>query len=159
MFRSTLFSHQMRLPGWIILIAGVILGSAYVFFEYELAFLDMRVPAIGGGFNWLSFESKTGWIRWIENNTTNEIAAFFSLVGIMLVAFSKEVVEDEFYDRLRFEAMVWALKIQVIFLLLGVVFFYDFVFLRFMMIALFSFFFLYIGRYHYMLYKYRKESA
>lgn len=158
MFRSTLFSHQLRIPGWLILITGVLLGSAYVFFEFEWGVFDTRVPAIGGGFNWTKVESETGWIQWIDNNITNEVAALLTLIGVMLVAFSKEEVEDEFYDRLRFEAMVWALKIQVLVLLFGVVFFYDFVFLRFMMIALFSFFFLYIGRYHITLQKFRKES-
>ena len=159
MFRSTLFPHKMRMPGWVLLIVGVLLGSAYVFFEYEWSFLHIRVPAIGGEAHLLQTETESGWLELIENNITNEMAALLTLAGAMLIAFSKEAVEDEFFDRLRFEALVWAVKVYAILLLIGIVLLYDLIFLRFMMIALFLFFFLYIGRYHYTLRKHRKESV
>lgn len=158
MFGSTLFSHQLRLPGWVLLISGLLLGVAYIFFELELSFLDLNVWSIGGESSIFSQSSSDGLISLIENNITDEVASILTLVGAVLVAFSEEVMEDEYYKTLRFEAMVWALKVQAVVLLLGTIFLYDFLFLRFMMIALFSFFLFYIGRYHYLLQKDRKES-
>ncbi|HKK38209.1 MAG TPA: hypothetical protein VJ949_02200, partial [Cryomorphaceae bacterium] len=94
----------------------------------------------------------------MEDNFTNELIALLILIGAVLVAFSKEKVEDEFFQRLRFEAMIWALKIQSLLLLLAILFLYNFAFLWFMMIALVSFYVIYIGRYHYQLMKFKREA-
>jgi len=158
MFGTSLFPHGFRLPGWLLLLPGIALGLAYIFFEFEWSVLDLRVWAIGGEVGIFSNNEEKGLIEVIENNLTDELASMLTLVGAVLVAFSEERTEDEFHKRLRFQAMVWALKLQVIVLLLGVIFLYDMIFLRFMMIALFSFFLFYIGRYHYLLQKIRRES-
>ena len=127
--------------------------------DYSFDFLDIHVISFFGGDSTILVsgeEKQRGFFNVISDNFTNELAALITLAGAFLVAFSKEKVEDEFFQQLRFESIIWALKCQAIILFFGIILLYNFEFLYFMMIALVSFFILYIGRYHFQLYKYRK---
>ncbi|MEM9050954.1 MAG: hypothetical protein AAGC47_02775 [Bacteroidota bacterium] len=157
---STLFPYRYRYFGWPLLIIGVISGSTWIFNEYSFDFLDIQVISLFGESDMIigGAEKKKGVFHIVSDNFTNEITALFTLFGAFLVAFSKEKVEDEFFQQLRFESIIWALKCQAIILFLGIVFLYSTDFLMFMMFALMSFFVFYIGRYHFQLYKYRKAS-
>jgi hypothetical protein len=117
------------------------------------------MPAIGGELNNAFMDnSETGFLALIEDNFTNELATLLTILGSVMIAFSKEKVEDEFFQQIRFESIIWALKIQSLLLVLAVLFLYNFLFLYFMMIALVSFFVLYIGRYHYRLFIFKRMA-
>jgi len=160
--KSTLFPYHYRYVGWPLLIIGVISGSIWVFNEYSFDFLDIKVISIFGNDSISSSansETSGSIITTIKDNFTNELVALLTLIGSFLVAFSKEKIEDEFFQKLRFESIIWALKCQSLLLLFGILFLYNTEFLLFMMMALMSFFVIYIARYHYQLYKYRKASC
>jgi FlaA1/EpsC-like NDP-sugar epimerase len=155
---STLFPYSYRYIGWPLLIAGLILGFFLVFFDFSISWLDIKVLSIAGGGQILKAETESSFLKLADDNFTNELVALLVLIGSVLVAFSKEKVEDEFFQQLRFESIIWALKIQSLALLLAVLFLYNFAFLTFMMVALVSFYVLYIGRYHYQLMKLKKSN-
>jgi hypothetical protein len=156
---STLFPHRVRFFGWPLLIVGVVSGTIWIFSEYSLEFLDIHVLSLIGNDSIVSGGDKPRqYLTVISDNFTNELIALVTLFGAFLVAFSKEKIEDEFFQQLRFESIIWALKVQAVLLFFGILFLYSFAFLSFMMIALMSFFILYIGRYHYRLMKYRNAS-
>jgi len=158
--KSTLFPYFYRYIGWPLLIAGLILGFFVVFFDFSISWMDIKTLTIGGKSNYFFTNSDTSrsFIGVIDDNFTNELAALFILIGSVLVAFSKQKVEDEFFQQLRFESIIWALKVQSIVLLLAILFLYNFAFLAFMMIALVSFYVFYIGRYHFQLMKVKKNA-
>jgi hypothetical protein len=155
--KSTLFPHYYRYIGWPLLGLGLLFGFFFVFYEYEIPWLDWKM--IGLGDEIFKFQNSDDSSEiFINDNFTNELVALLVLIGSVLIAFSKERVEDEFFQQLRFDAIIWALKIQALILLLAILFLFNFVFLQFMMIALVSFFILYIGRYHYLMYRLRKRT-
>lgn len=156
--KFVLFPHTYRYIGWTVLIVGLILGILLMFFHFSFTWLDIRVFAVAGGSDIFSGNSDNSMFQMVENNFTDEMVALLILIGSVLVAFSKEKVEDEYYSQLRFEAIVWALKIQSVLLLLAILFLYNFAFLSFMIIALVSFYLLYIGRYHYCVIRLKKAS-
>jgi len=156
--KSTLFPYSYRYFGWPLLIAGLILGFFLVFFDLSISWLDIKVLSIAGGGDLIQVQEESSFFKFEDDNFTNELAALLVLVGSVLVAFSKEKVEDEFFQQLRFESIIWALKVQSIVLLLAILFLYNFAFLAFMMIALVSFYVFYIGRYHFQLMKVKKNA-
>lgn len=156
--KSTLFPYSYRYAGWPLLIAGLILGFFLVFFDLSISWLDIKVLSLGGEYDLFLTQTEPSFLNLVDDNFTNEMVALLVLVGSVLVAFSKEKVEDEFFQQLRFESIIWALKIQSAALLLAILFLYNFAFLSFMMIALVSFYVLYIGRYHYQLMKLKKGA-
>ncbi len=156
--KSTLFPYSYRYVGWPLLMAGLILGFFVVFFEFSIPWLDFTVVGIGEEIALVSGQGDASFPILINDNFTNEIVALLVLIGAVFVAFSKEKVEDEFFQQIRFESLIWALKIQSLLLLLAILFLYNIAFLQFMMIALVSFYVFYIGRYHYQLMKLKKSS-
>jgi hypothetical protein len=156
--KSTLFPYSYRYVGWPLLIAGLILGFFVVFFEFSIPWLDFTVVGIGEEIALVSGQGDASFPILINDNSTNEIVALLVLIGAVFVAFSKEKVEDEFFQQLRFESLIWALKIQSLLLLLAILFLYNIAFLQFMMIALVSFYVFYIGRYHFQLMKLKKSD-
>ncbi|MFT6998728.1 MAG: hypothetical protein ACJAQ4_002491 [Cryomorphaceae bacterium] len=156
--KSTLFPHSYRYAGWPLLIAGLILGFFLVFFDLSISWLDIKVLSLGGDYDLFLTQTEPSFLNFVDDNFTNEMVALLVLIGSVLVAFSKEKVEDEFFQQLRFESIIWALKIQSAALLVAILFLYNFAFLSFMMIALVSFYVLYIGRYHYQSMKLKKGA-
>ncbi len=136
----------------------MILGFFVVFFEFSIPWLDFTVVGIGEEIALVSGQGDASFPILINDNFTNEIVALLVLIGAVFVAFSKEKVEDEFFQQLRFESLIWALKIQSLLLLLAILFLYNIAFLQFMMIALVSFYVFYIGRYHFQLMKLKKSD-
>ena len=51
-------------------------------------------------------------------NLTDELAALGAIIGLLLIAFSKEKVEDEMISQLRLESLQWAVYVN--YLVLGV---------------------------------------
>ena len=79
--------------------------------------------------------------------------ALLILVGAVLVAFTKERVEDEYLVHLRLSALVWAVYVNAAITALAVLFLYGFTFLYFMMFNLFGLLLLFTARYRYLLRK------
>jgi hypothetical protein len=156
--KSTLFPYSYRYVGWPLLLAGLILGFFVVFFEFSIPWLEFKVVGIGEEIALFSGQDDSSFPILINDNFTNEIVALLVLIGSVFIAFSKEKVEDEFFQQLRFESLIWALKIQSLLLLLAILFLYNIAFLQFMMIALVSFYVFYIGRYHYQLLKVKNNA-
>lgn len=86
-------------------------------------------------------------------NFTNELIALLILIGGVLVAFTKERVEDEYLVHLRLSALVWAVYVNAAITAIAVLLLFGFIFLYFMMFNLFALLLLFIARYHYLLRK------
>ncbi|WP_421825775.1 hypothetical protein [Larkinella sp.] len=120
-----LFPNRYRLMGWLLLIPSTILGLLVLYAEFRFGFLDIILKA--------PEENETGFytiIWWLSGggdflsgsessmNLTDELAALGVIIGLLLIAFSKEKVEDEMISQLRLESLQWAVYVN--YLILGV---------------------------------------
>jgi hypothetical protein len=85
-----LLPHRTKIWGWVIAMPAFIVMIIYLQFGYEFPFLDYAAK----GIQHLSFDN--GWLFNIQfNNFTDEIGGILLILGLLLIAFSKEKDEDE----------------------------------------------------------------
>lgn len=159
--KATLFPHTYRRYGWFLLIPGIALGLAYVFYDIQWDFLRVRIPAFMNDSaldEILIRREEEGSPFWRWENLTDELAGLMILIGALMVAFSKEKVEDEYLVHLRLSALLWAVYVNAGLVVLAMIFLYSFHFLYFMMGNLFSVLLLFIVRYHWLLARAKREA-
>lgn len=152
--KTSLFPYRFRKIGLTLLMPGIVLGILYIIFEFEWQWLSFQLPAAfdGYGIGGISPQNTDG-KRIHTENFTNELIALLILIGAMLVAFSKEKIEDEFLVHIRLSALLWAVYVNVALSFLAILLLFGFNFLYFMMCNLFSVLLLFIMRYHWLLRK------
>ena len=123
-----LISNKFKIPGWILLISGLIIGVLIVLSEFESDLLTTKVLAIYNDNAIFSGDKDAGFFKIIENSILDEIIALAIIIGGLLVGFSKEKVEDEFIFKLRKDSLVWAIIFNYIVLMFAIVFIYEFTF-------------------------------
>ena len=89
-----LLPYRWKKIGWLLLIPFFVLGLFYLVsgdgFTFNFAHLHFGANTIFSGDNWL--------FSLTNNDFTDEIISIGLIVGILLTAFSKEKVEDEWID-------------------------------------------------------------
>ncbi|OUS03140.1 hypothetical protein A9Q86_01605 [Flavobacteriales bacterium 33_180_T64] len=136
-----LLPNKYKIPGWILLIVGVIAGVFLSFSDFESDLLRTNVLAILGGDGLLSSSGITdssNYFRIIDNSILDEIVALVIIIGGLFVGFSKEKVEDEFIYKLRKDSLVWAIIFNYIILMFTVVFVYNFSFFNVLVYNMFT---------------------
>jgi hypothetical protein len=124
-----LFPHSLKLYGWTLSILCLALGLAYVFGQFEL---PIEAPISTD--NFIGQEIS-------ENNMTDEIAGLGLIIGLMLTAFSKSKVEDEYTSQLRLDCLQWSVYAHYLLLALSFIFIYG---ERFWFVMIFNMFLLLI---------------
>ena len=99
-----LLPARFKKIGWIILIPSIIIGIPTAIFDWNPSFLDVHILTLFAD-NW---GSKNTFFEVIENNLLNELMGIFTIIGGLLVAFSREPDEDELITKMRLESLVWA---------------------------------------------------
>lgn len=147
-----LFKHSYKKIGWILLISGVILGITLLLNDFEYPSYEIKVwtPIKSGAL----FKSDRNHI--IETNIFSEITTFLITIGGLLVAFSKEKIEDEYIQKIRVESLIWATFVNYIILLIATLLLFDFNFLTFMAINMFSLLLLFIIKFKWELYRLKR---
>lgn len=123
-----LISNRYKIPGWILLISGLIVGVFLMLSEFESEVLKTKVLAIYNDNTIFSNDEDAGFFKIIENSILDEIIALAIIIGGLLVGFSKEKVEDEFIYKLRKDSLVWAIIFNYIVLMFAIIFIYEFTF-------------------------------
>lgn len=150
-----LFPNKYKKIGWILLIPSAILGLITLILDYEPGFLDFKVPAvfIDGIFTDKYFYGI------ISNNILNEILGVFTIIGSLMVAFSKERSEDEYISKIRLESLVWAVYVNYAILLISFLFIYDLSFLWVMIFNMFTILLFFIIRFNWQISKLKKLAG
>lgn len=142
-----LFPYQYKLIGWMITILiliiwlfGVISGSQYDFFTITLPFKYALQD---------SFNAKT-------NETTLSLGDEFMVVGLIIgmimIAFSQEKVEDEYVAQVRLETLQWAIYINFGLLIVATLLVYGTYYFNVMIYNMFTPLLFFIARFYYVLY-------
>lgn len=132
-----LFPHRYRMIGWVLFVPSLLLRVASVHGLFSLNFLTMEGAIIFRG----------------TNNLTDELAGLGVIAGLLLIAFSKERVEDEMISRLRLEALQWSIYANYLILAVAILTIYDGAFLNVMIYNMFTVLLVFIGRFRWLLHR------
>lgn len=94
----------------------------------------------------------------LDNNILNEILGIIMIISSVLVAFSKEVNEDEYISKIRLESLVWAVYLNYAILLLAFVFVYGMSFLWVMIFNMFTILIFFIIRFNWQIRKLKTKG-
>lgn len=139
-----LFPSKYKRIGWFILIPTLLFGLFTIIFEYEPKFLDVKVFSF---FSYNLFKEDI-FFGMLNNNILDEILGILMVISSVLVAFSKEVNEDEYISKIRLESLVWAVYLNYAILLLAILFVYSLSFLWVMIFNMFTILIFFIIRFN-----------
>lgn len=152
-----LFPSKLKRVGWIILIPAVLMGLLSLIFNDSISLgeFEMVVPYYS---NFIPFTDQTGFFKLTSFEILPNAAGIFTIIGGVLVGFSKEEKEDEFISSLRLSAVLWSMLVSYVIVLLLFLTVFGFLFLTLMAVALFLPLLLYIARFQFLLYKNRGDE-
>ncbi|MFA6276781.1 MAG: hypothetical protein WC622_08530 [Pedobacter sp.] len=105
-----LFPTWCSIVGFTMAIPGFVLGYLYIFNNYN-------IPGFG-----FRMREKDSFIQPAFENFTNELAIFLVIIGLVLIAFSKNKKEDELSAKLRINSLYWSVVCYYIFYIVGLIF-------------------------------------
>ncbi|MBI1342366.1 MAG: hypothetical protein GC171_05445 [Terrimonas sp.] len=148
MKNKLLLPNNYKRYGIGLLIPFAVIGVLSIYNEFELGFLQTgkNIPY----FNMFDFT---------DNNFTNEIALSGVMIGLLMIAFSKEKTEDEFIHQIRLESWQWAVIINYALLFLANWLIYGSEFLQVMIYNMLTILIIFIIRFNWLLYKYKKQLS
>lgn len=153
-----LFPIVFRKIGWSLFIPAFIYGIAlliYYICECDSEFLSLgssnTIAIIGGEL------FKTEYFCITENDWTEEVIIVFLTISMLFIGFSKEKDEDECIANIRMNALTWATITNSIFMTIGSMLIFGVSYLYFMFVCMFSFLLLFIIKYTWDIYRFRKN--
>lgn len=147
-----LLSHRWKTPGWILTIPSFVTGLYFLFVEDGFEYVCVTVPDWLRRFIWIdSLPFMNTDSKPLRLCLLDELITVCLLVGLLLLAFSKEKVEDEWIQRVRLESLQWAILINAVLLMLFTVFTYGIPFLTVMTFNMFTPLLIFVGRFYYIL--------
>ena len=141
-----LLPHSCRSIGYVLLVPFLAMGIAYMGWGYELDWLQYNGMPRGGSLGFLN------------NNFTDEVACVGFIVSLILIAFSKEKIEDEAIQFFRLEALQWAVYANYLVLILSILLCYGSLFFNVMTYNMFTILILFIIRFRFVLYQHTKTG-
>ncbi|MFN0216981.1 MAG: hypothetical protein ACKVT2_22210 [Saprospiraceae bacterium] len=151
MKNSLLISHRWKTLGWILTIPAILAGIWFISLDFPDEILKITVSPWMQWFLWIDqglFNSNTG-TKTIA--LLDELISISLLVGLLLLAFSKEKIEDEWIQLVRLESLQWAILINTLLLIAFTIFTHGFPFLNVMIFNMFTPLLVFVGRFYYIL--------
>ena len=144
-----LFPHRFRLIGWVVFMPSAILGLAAMYNDFKVGWL--KAGWLSESITITSQDSITHLMD--DQDLTDEIAAIGVIVSLLLIAFSREKVEDEMIGQLRLEALQWSVYANYIVLAIAILTVYDTAFFNVMIYNMFTVLLVFIARFRWLLYR------
>lgn len=150
MKNSLLIPNRNKVVGWVVLLASVVLGCFCLYNEFRIPdFQIYRLPNNG----------EDSPFSFADYNLTNELAIFGVTLGLLIIVFSKEKIEDEYIGVLRLKSLQWAVLVSYIVLLIINFSFYGIAFLMILVYNIWTIPIIFLVRFNYSLYRFRKEGV
>jgi hypothetical protein len=150
-----LFPNHYKIIGWILFIPSILIMLYSGIFRIEEADLfNVNVFAIYQD----SIGNIPGFFKIIENNIFDELVIILSIIGGLLICFSKLKNEDEYISKIRFESLVWATYLNYAIILFFTIFVFGFTYLNVLFYNIFTLLLFFIIRFHYCIYKLNKMN-
>ena len=149
-----LFPIVFRKIGWCLFVPFLLWGIGFMLSGGT--FLE-----IGGSGALALFDgySDTRFLTIADNDSwTDEIIIIFLTLSMLFIGFSREKDEDECIANIRMNALVWAIIVNSALLIIGTMLIFGTPYLNFMAIYMFSLLILFIAKYSWMIYRFRKEA-
>ncbi|WP_121667950.1 hypothetical protein [Mesonia aquimarina] len=152
-----LLPNSFKKWGWIIFLIGIGLGIIYCCGYDSPKFFDTKVFALVvdeftvnlGGAN-------SKFFTLYKTNFFDELICLLLIIGGLLVAFSKQKIEDEFISKIRVESLIWATYCNYFILLIAILFVYETPFFWVMIFNMFTVLLFFIIRFHWASYRMKK---
>ena len=146
-----LLPNKCKPVGWFLFIGGIILGFLSFFENINDDVITIPMLSI---FDKNYLGSDEGQLfAIIETGILSEIIAVAIIIGGLLIALSKEKIEDEFIDKLRTDSFVWAMITNYIILLLATIFIYGMTFFTVLVFNMFTPLIFFIIRFNFLKHK------
>ena len=150
-----LFPHKCKWIGWALFVPFFLLAIYSLVADQEIDnWVTLPWPCIG----WAFFSNAAGDIGINSVGLGDEIEGVVLTVSLLLIGFAREKQEDEYTIALRFKSLAWSMKVDAALLIAALLFTYGMVFFYFWYAYLILIFLLYVGRFYYELYKFRRSS-
>ncbi|MDH5365914.1 MAG: hypothetical protein OEW67_02950 [Cyclobacteriaceae bacterium] len=133
-----LFPNKMKPFGWVLFFPSLILGIMNLYSEFVFEFLQITT------INDTIFKSR-------PQNLTDEIALTGTLIGLMLIGFSKLKIEDEYVQKIRLDSLLWATYLNFGLVILSTLFVYGDYYFDVIVYNLFTLPLFFVIRFHYYL--------
>ena len=145
-----LFPHRFKLIGWIIAIPSIILGLFILIDDLRFDFLTVKLPfKYFFADEFLSSDDKGN--EFSIFNFTDEIATIGSIIGLLLIAFSKVKYEDEYLSKLRLESLQWAIYVNFFLLIVSTILIHGMSYYSVIVYNMFTPLIIFIIRFYYLL--------
>jgi len=148
--KNYLFPHSFKKVGWVLLILSIIAAILNLPFKMEPEFLNMDPINVWG---------KDHEFFGTGKNLFDEIYSIGIILGSIFIAFSKEKHEDEYIQKIRLEALVWAVYFNYAVVILMIIFLYGLDFPIFLMYNLATLLIVFLIRYNWGLFQARKAIS
>lgn len=149
-----LFPHHYKLMGWVIAIPSIILGLFVLFNDFSFDYFTVQLPfKYYFSDTFVQGTSKTNITDEVSVlNFTDEIATIGSITGLILIAFSKVKVEDEYVSKIRLESLQWAVYFNFAMLILATLFVHGMAYFQVIIFNMFTPLVFFIVRFYYILF-------
>ena len=145
MKKLPLLPHVCQKIGLIGIFPFLALGIAYLGWDYSVPWLSYHSNITHG----IDFSSNT--------NFTDEVAAVGTIVSLMLIAFSKEKIEDEAIQFFRLASLQWAVIVNYVVLVICILSLYGGIFFSVMTYNMFTVLIIFIIRFRFVLFQHNKS--
>lgn len=152
MKQSLLLPHRFKAIGWCLIALGLIghLGNSiwhieipfWVFDVHRGSFFTHGEPGPGIAVHDISLS----------------LIGILAIVGALMVGYSREKEEDEFIARLRLTSLQWAVLVNQLLLIVGILVVWDMDFLVVMLYNIVTVPLIFIVRFNYLLFRYAKQA-
>ncbi len=127
-----LLHNRFKIVGGILLFIGMVLGVIRFYFGLKPDYLKINVFSVYSKF------LDTKYFSVITNNISEEIVGLLVLIGLFMMAFSKEKDEKDKVQMIRLSSMYLSVFINTLLLALSFFFIYGLAFAEMMVLNLYS---------------------
>ena len=158
MNKNYLFPHRFRAIGWVLVIAAV---AAFVAEHLWFPNFQFKMPALyyDGAYEFMDDDPAPHGFFVMATTTILSLVFPLLTIGLVLIGFSKEKIEDEFVTKVREQSLVWSTYITAILFILATLLIYGMPFMIVPYLVFFVFLILFIVKFKFELHRFNKGGS